>query len=46
MGWRPYYGELEKKGTAGGTGIGQPLREAPFPDTAPPNPDIFRGTQK
>src|ERR1051326_4065563 len=32
MGWRPYYGAITKRGTAGGTGIGQPLREAPFED--------------
>jgi hypothetical protein len=43
MGWRPYHGSIEKKGTADGTGIGQPLRPAPFPDTDPPNPDVFRG---
>ncbi|HEY2321969.1 MAG TPA: hypothetical protein VGJ82_03810, partial [Thermoanaerobaculia bacterium] len=43
MGWRPYYGAITKRGTAGGTGIGQPLREAPFEDNEPPNPDLFRG---
>ena len=43
MGWRPYYGQNAKKGTAGGTGIGQPTREAPFEDDAPLNPDIYRG---
>ena len=43
MGWRPYYGSMDKHGTAGGTGIGQPLREAPFEDDAPPNPDVYRG---
>jgi len=46
MGWRPYYGGIEKKGTAGGTGLGQPLRSAPFEDdNAPPNPDLFRGSE-
>jgi NADH-quinone oxidoreductase subunit I len=44
MGWRPYYGTMEKKGTAGGTGLGQPLRSAPFEDDAPPNPDLYRGS--
>src|SRR5438045_3173698 len=43
MGWRPYYGSIEKTGTAGGTGIGQPLRSAPYDDDAPPNPELFRG---
>jgi len=43
MGWRPYYGSIEKNGTAGGTGVGQPLRTAPFEDDAPPNPELFRG---
>ncbi|HXG58965.1 MAG TPA: NADH-quinone oxidoreductase subunit I [Thermoanaerobaculia bacterium] len=43
MGWRPYYGRIDKRGTAGGTGLGQPLREAPFEDDAPPNPDVYRG---
>ena len=44
MGWRPYYGEMDKRGTAGGTGIGQPLREASYEDDAPaPNPDVYRG---
>lgn len=43
MGWRPYYGDITKHGTAGGTGIGQPLRNAPFKDQAPPNPDLYRG---
>ena len=32
MGWRPYYGSIDKKGTAGGTGRGQELRPAPFDD--------------
>ena len=45
MGWRPYYGAMEKKGTAGGTGLGQPLRSAPFEDDAPPNPDLYRGSE-
>jgi NADH-quinone oxidoreductase subunit I len=43
MGWRPYYGEMKKKGTAGGTGIGQPIRQAPFDDDSAPNPELFRG---
>jgi NADH-quinone oxidoreductase subunit I len=43
MGWRPYYGKIEKKGTAGGTGIGQPRGSAPYDDTAPANPDVYRG---
>ena len=43
MGWRPYYGEMKKVGTAGGTGKGQAIRQAPFPDEAPPNPDVYRG---
>ena len=43
MGWRPYYGDINKHGTAGGTGIGQPIRNAPFPDTAAPNPDLYHG---
>ena len=44
MGWRPYYGEMDKHGTAGGTGIGQPLREAPYPEqNSIPNPDVYRG---
>jgi NADH-quinone oxidoreductase subunit I len=44
MGWRPYYGEMEKNGTAGGTGIGQPLQLAPYEDeTATLNPDVYRG---
>src|SRR5207245_4245819 len=43
MGWRPYYGPIEKKGTAGGTGLGQARRVAPFEDDAPPNPDVYRG---
>ena len=44
MGWRPYYGSIDKHGTAGGTGIGQPLRQAPFEDENPiPNPDVYRG---
>ena len=44
MGWRPYYGSIEKNGTAGGTGIGQPRRLAPYEDDAPPNPDVYKGT--
>jgi NADH-quinone oxidoreductase chain I len=44
MGWRPYYGTMSKRGTAGGTGAGQELRSAPFDDeAAPPNPDVYRG---
>lgn len=43
MGWRPYYGTMRKEGTAGGTGLGQELREAPFEDDAAPNPDLYRG---
>lgn len=43
MGWRPYYGPMEKKNWAGGTGGGQERRSAPFDDDAPPNPDVFRG---
>ena len=43
MGWRPYYGSMEKKNWAGGTGGGQPRRSAPFEDDAPANPDIFKG---
>ena len=44
MGWRPYYGQIDKHGTAGGTGIGQPLREAPYSEeNAIPNPDVYRG---
>jgi hypothetical protein len=43
MGWRPYYGAITKLGAAGGTGLGQPIRQAPFPDDAPPNPDLYRG---
>lgn len=43
MGWRPYYGTMRKDGTAGGTGLGQELREAPFEDDAAPNPDLYRG---
>ena len=43
MGWRPYYGSIQKRGTAGGTGVGQPLREAPYEDQDPPNPDVYRG---
>ncbi|MEO8219034.1 MAG: NADH-quinone oxidoreductase subunit I [Acidobacteriota bacterium] len=43
MGWRPYYGSIRKEGTAGGTGEGQAIREAPFADSAAPNPDVFRG---
>ena len=45
MGWRPYYGSIDKHGTAGGTGVGQQIREAPFEDDTPiPNPDVYRGT--
>ena len=43
MGWRPYYGDIKKDGTAGGTGRGQEIRQAPFGDTAPPNPDLYHG---
>lgn len=43
LGWRPYYGTMKKQGTAGGTGLGQARREAPFADQDPPNPDLFRG---
>ena len=44
MGWRPDYDKVEKHGTAGGTGIGQPIGRAPFDDDdAPPNPDVYRG---
>ena len=43
MGWRPYYGTIRKDSVAGGTGEGQAIREAPFADSAPPNPDVFRG---
>ncbi|MEO8380921.1 MAG: NADH-quinone oxidoreductase subunit I [Acidobacteriota bacterium] len=43
MGWRPYYGTMDKHGTAGGTGVGQPLRDAPYEDDTPPNPDVYRG---
>jgi NADH-quinone oxidoreductase subunit I len=43
MGYRPYYGSMIKAGTAGGTGLGQPIRQAPFPEEAPPNPDLYRG---
>ena len=43
LGWRPYYGTINKGGTAGGTGLGQPIREAPFANDAPPNPDVYRG---
>jgi len=44
MGWRPYYGSMEKKNWAGGTGGGQPRRTAPFDDEdAPANPDVYRG---
>ena len=46
MGWRPYYGRMEKKGTAGGTGAGQELRSAPFVDEEPlPNPDVYAGRE-
>src|SRR5205809_6408389 len=43
MGWRPSYGSIEKKNWAGGTGGGQPRRDAPFEDDAPPNSDVYRG---
>lgn len=43
MGWRPYYGSMDKRGTAGGTGIGQKIADAPYEDNAPPNPDVYRG---
>jgi len=43
MGWRPYYGAIDKKGTAGGTGIGQPVGKPPYSDDEPPNPDVYRG---
>jgi len=43
MGWRPYYGSVDKKGTAGGTGLGQARRDAPFDDDAPANPDVYAG---
>jgi hypothetical protein len=43
MGWRPYYGEIRKEGTAGGTGRGQEIREAAFPDENAPNPDLYKG---
>ncbi len=43
MGWRPYYGSIAKKNWAGGTGGGQPRRDAPFDDDAPANPDVYRG---
>lgn len=44
MGWRPYYGPIKKENWAGGTGLGQPLREAPYQEeTAIPNPDVYRG---
>lgn len=46
MGWRPYYGDIQKHGTAGGTGLGQPLREAPFGDAAAPNPDVYYGESR
>jgi NADH-quinone oxidoreductase subunit I len=45
MGWRPYYGSMEKTNWAGGTGGGQERRSAPFDDDAPPNPDVFRGVK-
>lgn len=45
MGWRPYYDAIRKKGTAGGTGAGQPIREAAFADATPPNPDLYRGAK-
>ena len=43
MGWRPYYGSMQKTNWAGGTGGGQERRSAPFEDDAPANPDMFRG---
>jgi NADH-quinone oxidoreductase subunit I len=43
MGWRPYYGSIVKNGTAGGTGVGQPVRQAPFEDDDALNPDVYRG---
>jgi NADH-quinone oxidoreductase subunit I len=43
MGWRPYYGGMDKKGTAGGTGLGQEVRQAPYDDQSKPNPDVYRG---
>ncbi len=44
MGGRPYYGRMEKKGTAGGTGIGQALRPTPFEDDDQlPNARVFAG---
>jgi NADH-quinone oxidoreductase subunit I len=43
MGWRPYYGAIKKAGNAGGTGTGQPIRDAAFADTTPPNPDLYHG---
>ncbi len=43
MGYRPYYGKIQKSGTAGGTGVGQPLRQAPFDDDTAPNPELYRG---
>lgn len=43
MGWRPYYEPVKKAGAAGGTGLGQALRSSPYPEEAPPNPDLFRG---
>ncbi len=46
MGWRPYYGSIRKDGTAGGTGRGQPIRDAAFPDSAPPNPDLYAGGER
>ena len=46
MGWRPYYGDMRKEGTAGGTGEGQPIRSAVYEDTSPPNPDLFHGDEK
>jgi NADH-quinone oxidoreductase subunit I len=44
MGWRPYYDDVQKRNNAGGTGLGQPLREAPYEDQDPPNPDVYRGS--
>ena len=43
MGWRPYYGKVDKNGTAGGTGLGQARRDAPYDDDAPTNPDVYAG---
>jgi NADH-quinone oxidoreductase subunit I len=46
MGWRPYYGAIRKEGTAGGTGLGQPIRDAAFEDAAAPNPDLYSGEER